>query len=69
MYICACSFFVQTGWEAFSALSVWQTANNFGKKCVNLSLKFGVLIVGEIEGQFFHQTLGASNFLFCKKVW
>jgi len=27
-----------------------QTA--FGKKCPNLSLKFGVLIVGEIEQQF-----------------
>jgi len=32
----------------FSAHGVWKTANKFGKKCANLSLKFGVLIIGEI---------------------
>jgi len=45
-------------------------ANNhkFGKKCTNLNLNFGVLIVGEIEQQFFHQMLCASNFLLGKKA-
>ncbi len=33
--------------------SICWTANKFGKKCTNLSLKFGVLIVGEIEWWFF----------------
>jgi len=37
--------------KLFSAHSVWQTANKFGKECANLSLKFGVLIVVEIERQ------------------
>jgi hypothetical protein len=37
----------------FLAHSVWQTAIKLAKKCTNLSLKFGVLIVGEIEQQFF----------------
>jgi len=43
-------------------LGEWQTA--FGKKYTNWSLKFGVLIVGEIEQQFF---LCASNFLLVEK--
>jgi hypothetical protein len=37
----------------FSAHIVWRMANKFGKKCANLSLKFGVLIVCEIERLFF----------------
>jgi len=32
---------------------VWQMANKFGKKCTNLSLKFGVLFVGEIDERIF----------------
>jgi len=35
----------------FLGRSVWQMGNKFGKKC---ALKFGVLIVGEIEQQSFH---------------
>jgi len=35
------------------AQSVWQTMKKFGKNCTNLNLKFGVLIVDEIEQQFF----------------
>ncbi len=50
------------------AQSVWQTMKKFGKNCTNLSLKFGVLIVDEIEQQFFRQMLCAGNFLLCKKV-
>jgi hypothetical protein len=41
-------------------------ANKFGKKCANLSLKLGVLIVGEIEQQFF---LCRGDFLIDEKVW
>jgi len=44
----------------FSAHSVWRMENKFGKKCANLSLNFGVLVIGEIEQQFFfHQMLHA----------
>jgi len=52
---------------AFLVHSFWQTANKFGEKCANFSQKFGVLIIGEIEWQFFYQTLCASNFLLVKK--
>jgi hypothetical protein len=41
-----------------------QTA--FGKKCANLSLKFGVLIADEIEQQFFCEPV---TFFFAKKVF
>jgi len=36
-----------------------------GIKCANLSLKFGVLIVGEIEQQIFHEP---ATFCSSKKV-
>jgi hypothetical protein len=39
-----------------------QMANKFSKKCTNLSSKFGVLIVDEIELQFFGKML-------CKKTF
>jgi len=42
------------------AHSVWQTANKIGKKCTNLSLTFGALIVGEIKEQIFHATVTFS---------
>jgi len=41
-----------------------QTA--FGKKCTNLSLKFEVLIVGEIEQQIFRSP---ETFRLANKVW
>jgi len=31
----------------------WARQNAFGKMCTTLSLKFGVLIVGEMKQQFF----------------
>jgi hypothetical protein len=44
----------------------WQS----GKKCANLSLKFGVLIVGEIERRFFLQNAVCQQlFAWQKKVW
>jgi len=39
------------------------------KKCAYLSSKFEVLIVGEIEQQFFCQTLWANNFSLGEKTW
>jgi hypothetical protein len=42
-------------------------AKKLGKKCANLGLKFGVLIICEIEQGFFCQTLCAGNFLLVKK--
>jgi len=42
----------------------WETA--FGKKCSNLSLKFGVLSIGEIEHQIF---CALPTFHLAKKVW
>jgi len=39
----------------------------FGKMCNNLSLKLGVLILGEIEQRFLCQTLFADNFLVWQK--
>jgi hypothetical protein len=39
----------------------------FGKKYANSCLKFGILIVGEIEQQYFHQMLCDGNFLLGKK--
>jgi len=42
-------------------------SNKFGKKCANLSLKFRVLIVGEIKWRFFGQMLCAGNFYRGKK--
>jgi len=56
-------FFSSLLWEAFLVHSVWLMDNKFGKKFVNLSLKFGDLSIGEIEWQFFCQTLCAGNFL------
>jgi len=38
----------------------WQTANKFDKKCTNISLKFGVLFVGEIDLRIF-----CSPAIFC----
>jgi len=45
-------------------LGDWQTV--FGKNFTNLSLKFGVLIVGEMEQQMFHTP---ATFRMAKKVW
>jgi len=44
-------------------LRKWLTV--FSNKCTNLSLKFGVLIVDEIENQFFLP----ATFHLAKKVW
>jgi len=38
----------------------------FGKKCTNLSFKFGVLIIGEIEQFIF---CAPPTFCLAKKVW
>jgi len=44
----------------FLAPKLGKRRTAFGEKCANLSLKFGVLIVGEIEEQnFVHQRLFA----------
>jgi len=44
----------------------------FGKPrtnlCTNLSLKFGVLNVGEIEWQFFARYCAATTFRLAKKI-
>jgi hypothetical protein len=40
---------------------------NLVKKCTNLSSKFGIFIVGEIEPGFFRRTLCAGNFLLGEK--
>jgi len=50
----------------------WRTVlgkrhKKFGKKFAHLSLKFGVLIFGEIEWQFFRQMLFTGNFLLGEK--
>ncbi len=50
--ICAVSFAQTARWEDILTHSVWQTANKFGKKCTNLSLKFRVLRIDGIERQF-----------------
>jgi len=47
----------------FSPDSVWRTENLFVEKCANLSLKFGVIIIGEIEQQNFCWTMCAIRFL------
>ncbi len=47
------SIFSQTGWEAFLAPKLGKQQTAFAKKYHNLGLKFGVLIVGEIEQQIF----------------
>jgi hypothetical protein len=36
-----------------SFYGVWQMANKLDQKCTSLSLKFGVLFVGEIDQQIF----------------
>jgi len=42
------------------------STNKFGKKCTNLSLKLGVLIVGKMEQQIYHVPV---TFCLAKKVW
>jgi len=37
----------------FLAHNIWPTVNKFGKNYTKFSLKFGALIVGEIEWKFF----------------
>jgi len=46
-------------------------ANNkqIWQKCANFSLKFGVLIVGEIEWQFFDRCFAPAPYCLAKKVW
>ncbi len=48
------AFLYTHNYSPFLVHIVWQTANKFGKKCANLSLKLRVLIIGEIEQQFFY---------------
>jgi len=38
----------------------------FAKKCANVSLKFGVLILGEIEQKILH---AMATFALAKRVW
>jgi hypothetical protein len=52
---------------AFFRTNILQTMIKFGKKFANFILKFGVLIVGEIENNFFCQMLHASDLE--KNVW
>ncbi len=47
----------------FLAHNAWRTANKFGKKCTNLSFKFGVLMLVRLNCNF----LCAGYFLFGKK--
>jgi len=42
-------------------------AHRFGKFSIDFILKSGESIVGEIDRQFFRQTMGADNFLLGKK--
>jgi hypothetical protein len=55
--------------EAFSVHFVWQMANKFVKKFANLSLKFGVLFVGEIGSNFFAKSCVQATFCLAKNVW
>ncbi len=45
--------------RSFLVLKLGKLQTLFGKKCANLSLKFRVLIIGEIEQQLF---LSTGNF-------
>jgi len=44
-------------------------ANKFVKKFANLSLKFGVLFVGEIGSNFFAKSCVQATFCLAKNVW
>jgi hypothetical protein len=46
---------------------LWRTANKFGKKCTNLSLKIGVLFVGEIDQRRIFRV--PATFRLSKKIW
>ncbi len=52
--------------KLFLALKLGRRQTAFGEKCANLSLKFEVSIVDEIEQQIFRPP---ANFCLVKKVW
>jgi len=60
------TFFARKIWKAFLANGVLQMGNKFGKKCPNLTLKFGVLFGCVILKQFFCEP---AIFHLAKKVF
>jgi hypothetical protein len=51
------------------AKGVQQMAHKFGKFQLTSRPNLAALNIGEIEWQFFCQTLCAGNFSFAKRVW